>query len=344
MPLLLLLGISLLLSGAVHCDELEIEDGDTTDVQAQEETDLDRQYEEDIARAMPRSTPKPPEPEEPAAAEAPEPPPAPPAEAKKGPDEDTFKKMRVKELRHFLYDRGVKCEGCAEKSDFIAKAIEARDLPTREDKDKADAEALERAYAARNAGGYGGYGARNAGGYGGYGGNGGYGGYGDYGGGPGDYGGGPGVNLDGMSQPGREKWAKNYAKGYQSGGSASENKATAAKDKPQKAAEPTREAKSKPVLDEATFKKMRVKELRHFLYDRGVKCEGCAEKSDFIAKAVESRNLPTTEQKEKQEADSLRSVYEKLNLGGTNNAFRGNPEAFARAARRDSGNGPMGEL
>ena len=39
------------------------------------------------------------------------------------------KGMRVKQLRTFLAERGVKCEGCAEKSDFLSLCEQHKDTP-----------------------------------------------------------------------------------------------------------------------------------------------------------------------------------------------------------------------
>lgn len=41
-------------------------------------------------------------------------------------------KMRVKELRLFLEDRGLRCEGCAEKADFVAMCEANKDAPLAE--------------------------------------------------------------------------------------------------------------------------------------------------------------------------------------------------------------------
>lgn len=48
------------------------------------------------------------------------------AEAKELPN---FKKMKVKELRALLEERGVECRGCAEKSDLVARVEETYHLP-----------------------------------------------------------------------------------------------------------------------------------------------------------------------------------------------------------------------
>jgi hypothetical protein len=43
-----------------------------------------------------------------------------------------FNKMRVKQLRKFLKDRGLECKGCAEKSDFVKMATDNEDTPVLE--------------------------------------------------------------------------------------------------------------------------------------------------------------------------------------------------------------------
>ena len=43
----------------------------------------------------------------------------------------------------------------------------------------------------------------------------------------------------------------------------------------------------------AQLKKKRVKELRGLLNDRGVKCEGCLEKDDFIKRIMETKHMST---------------------------------------------------
>ena len=43
----------------------------------------------------------------------------------------------------------------------------------------------------------------------------------------------------------------------------------------------------------AKLKKMRVKELKGILNDRGVKCEGCLEKDDFIKKIMATNGMST---------------------------------------------------
>ena len=45
--------------------------------------------------------------------------------------------------------------------------------------------------------------------------------------------------------------------------------------------------------DEVDCKAMRVKQLRTFLHQRGVKCEGCAEKADFLHTAATRTTDPT---------------------------------------------------
>ncbi|KAG5466151.1 hypothetical protein LSCM4_01293 [Leishmania orientalis] len=41
--------------------------------------------------------------------------------------ESDFKRMKVKDLRAFLLDRGLECAGCQEKSDFVRMAYQHRD-------------------------------------------------------------------------------------------------------------------------------------------------------------------------------------------------------------------------
>lgn len=50
--------------------------------------------------------------------------------------------------------------------------------------------------------------------------------------------------------------------------------------------------------DEVDCKSMRVKQLRTFLHQRGVKCEGCAEKSDFLALCEQHKDTPVVEEPE----------------------------------------------
>ena len=40
-----------------------------------------------------------------------------------------FQKMRVKQLKRFLHERGLVCKGCAEKDDFVKMAVENKDAP-----------------------------------------------------------------------------------------------------------------------------------------------------------------------------------------------------------------------
>ena len=43
----------------------------------------------------------------------------------------------------------------------------------------------------------------------------------------------------------------------------------------------------------ASLKKKRVKELKGILNDRGVKCEGCLEKADFIKRVMDTKGMST---------------------------------------------------
>jgi hypothetical protein len=45
------------------------------------------------------------------------------------PTEAEVKAMKLKELREFLSDRGIPCEGCVEKSDFVRKVLTVKDTP-----------------------------------------------------------------------------------------------------------------------------------------------------------------------------------------------------------------------
>merc|ERR1711924_485447 len=65
-----------------------------------------------------------------------------------------------------------------------------------------------------------------------------------------------------------------------------------------KAAE--QEAPKPTAYTEGDFKKMRVKQLRTFLHQRGVDCKGCTEKTEFVQKAMASTDLPLMEE-EKEE-------------------------------------------
>eukprot|EP00667_Euglena_gracilis_P018994 EG_transcript_20264 len=43
--------------------------------------------------------------------------------------EDSVRAMKIKDLRKFLDDRGIPCEGCVEKADFVKKALATKDTP-----------------------------------------------------------------------------------------------------------------------------------------------------------------------------------------------------------------------
>lgn len=45
-------------------------------------------------------------------------------------------------------------------------------------------------------------------------------------------------------------------------------------------------------VDEAAIKKMKVRQLKQFLEDRAVDCEGCEEKADFVRTALKHVNTP----------------------------------------------------
>lgn len=54
------------------------------------------------------------------------PPPRPATKVEKGSTD--YSKMRIKQLRNILADRGTDCRGCIEKSDFVARAKETEHL------------------------------------------------------------------------------------------------------------------------------------------------------------------------------------------------------------------------
>ena len=53
------------------------------------------------------------------------------------------------------------------------------------------------------------------------------------------------------------------------------------------------DAKAEPI----NFNKMRIKQLRIFLQERGLECKGCAEKSDFVKMATENEDTPVVKVK-----------------------------------------------
>mmetsp|Transcript_11563 Transcript_11563/g.23727 ORF Transcript_11563/g.23727 Transcript_11563/m.23727 type:complete len:164 (+) Transcript_11563:50-541(+) len=44
-------------------------------------------------------------------------------------------------------------------------------------------------------------------------------------------------------------------------------------------------------MDAQDYNKLRVKQLRQILADRGVECKGCAEKKDFVKRAMETEHM-----------------------------------------------------
>lgn len=50
-------------------------------------------------------------------------------------------------------------------------------------------------------------------------------------------------------------------------------------------------------VEPVNFSKMRVKQLKKFLKDRGLECKGCAEKNDFVLMATEHEETPLVEVK-----------------------------------------------
>jgi len=61
--------------------------------------------------------------------------------------EEAIRRMRIKDLRRALWERGVECLGCTQKEDLLNRLLENKDLPVIKDdaseaKEKADAETL----------------------------------------------------------------------------------------------------------------------------------------------------------------------------------------------------------
>ncbi|KAI9018805.1 hypothetical protein DFJ74DRAFT_675036 [Hyaloraphidium curvatum] len=52
-----------------------------------------------------------------------------PGSAAEALSEEAVSKMKIKELKKFLADRGQACAGCAEKRDYVEVALAARELP-----------------------------------------------------------------------------------------------------------------------------------------------------------------------------------------------------------------------
>eukprot|EP00192_Tetraselmis_astigmatica_P016929 CAMPEP_0117674418 /NCGR_PEP_ID=MMETSP0804-20121206/15028_1 /TAXON_ID=1074897 /ORGANISM="Tetraselmis astigmatica, Strain CCMP880" /LENGTH=130 /DNA_ID=CAMNT_0005483287 /DNA_START=240 /DNA_END=632 /DNA_ORIENTATION=+ len=67
------------------------------------------------------------------------------------------------------------------------------------------------------------------------------------------------------------------------------------------------------------FEKMKAKELKALLTERGVECKGCAEKADLVKKVQDTYHLPVKEVEEEPEAkkdplsdDELQEMLKKL--------------------------------
>ena len=54
-----------------------------------------------------------------------------------------------------------------------------------------------------------------------------------------------------------------------------------------------------PALTEADFKKMKIKQLRSFLEDRGLNCADCQEKADFVTFCTKNAHVPVLSHKQK---------------------------------------------
>jgi hypothetical protein len=64
------------------------------------------------------------------------------------------------------------------------------------------------------------------------------------------------------------------------------------------------------VADNAAIGKMRVKQLKAFLKERNVVCEGCVEKEHFVAKAIESRDVPVVGAADEDTLEEAKSTSE----------------------------------
>lgn len=71
------------------------------------------------------------------------------------------------------------------------------------------------------------------------------------------------------------------------------------------------------IISEEVIRKMRVKELKHFLKDRGIECTDCVEKVHLVHKVIESRKLPVLKKDEEmkifKDEDSEDKTNEKKN-------------------------------
>jgi len=57
-------------------------------------------------------------------------------------------------------------------------------------------------------------------------------------------------------------------------------------------------------ISDGEISKMKIKDLRLFLADRGLECFGCAEKSDFVEMAKKNKHIPLIKQKQNDQDDS----------------------------------------
>mmetsp|Transcript_6584 Transcript_6584/g.15215 ORF Transcript_6584/g.15215 Transcript_6584/m.15215 type:complete len:196 (-) Transcript_6584:46-633(-) len=102
-------------------------------------------------------------------------------------------------------------------------------------------------------------------------------------------------------------------------------------------------------LDLDDVPKLRVKELRKFLYDRGVECVGCTEKPEFVKKVQESLDLPvleagqrrTKKAQKKKVDDDVRDLDKEPPSAAEMAMFR---EELRRAVAKESGGEPMRQV
>lgn len=49
---------------------------------------------------------------------------------------ESFRKMTVKALRKYLFDRGLECKACSEKEEFVKMAYDNREKPIQQNEPK----------------------------------------------------------------------------------------------------------------------------------------------------------------------------------------------------------------
>lgn len=70
---------------------------------------------------------------------------------------------------------------------------------------------------------------------------------------------------------------------------------------------------------------MRIKELRIFLQDRGLRCDGCAEKADFVAMCHGNKDAPIKREPEQQSQDASNEPKDEKNIEDLLASLKGMP-------------------